>query len=74
MVLTTDKEGEQTHSREKKPAFPRDRERWLTLPNHLAYYAGEQGVISQGAIWTHRINWGASWIDGGKASKTHQWN
>jgi hypothetical protein len=35
---------------------PRDRERWITLPKHLAMYPGEIGVIDQGWIWSHRID------------------
>ena len=34
----------------------RDRERWISLPKHLAAYIGEQAVISQGWLWTHRID------------------
>jgi hypothetical protein len=34
----------------------RDRERWVTLPKHLAAYIGEEAVISQGWLWTHRID------------------
>jgi hypothetical protein len=35
---------------------PRDREQWLVLPRHLARYVGEQAVVSQGYIWTHRVD------------------
>jgi hypothetical protein len=35
---------------------PKDREQWIVLPKHLALYVGEQVVISQGHIWTHRID------------------
>jgi hypothetical protein len=34
----------------------RDRERWVVLPKHLAAYMGEQAVVSQGWLWTHRLN------------------
>ncbi|HZA23530.1 MAG TPA: hypothetical protein VFA32_13180 [Dehalococcoidia bacterium] len=32
------------------------RERWLLLPKHLSMYAGEQGVVDQGRIWSHRAD------------------
>ena len=41
----------------------RDRERWITLPTHLAVYGGEQAVISSGWLWTHRLNRLHSWTD-----------
>jgi hypothetical protein len=41
----------------------RDRERWITLPKHLAQYVGEQAVISSGWIWTHRLDRLHSWTD-----------
>jgi hypothetical protein len=34
----------------------RDRDRWVVLPKHLSQYVGEQAVISQGVLWTHRID------------------
>jgi hypothetical protein len=34
----------------------RDRDRWVTLPRRLGEYVGEQAVISQGWLWTHRID------------------
>jgi hypothetical protein len=34
----------------------RDRDRWVGLPKHLSQYIGEQAVISQGVLWTHRID------------------
>ena len=42
---------------------PRDREQWITLPKHLSMYVGEQGVISQGYVWTHRVDRRAGWTD-----------
>jgi hypothetical protein len=42
---------------------PRDRERWRPLPKHLAAYAGEQAIISQGHVWTHRVDRRAGWTD-----------
>jgi hypothetical protein len=42
---------------------PRDREQWITLPKHLAIYVGEQAVVSQGHIWTHRIDRREAWTD-----------
>ena len=42
---------------------PRDRDRWVILPGHLASYAGELGVISQGHIWTYRVDRRAGWVD-----------
>jgi hypothetical protein len=41
----------------------RDRERWITLPKHLAQYLGEQAVISSGWIWTHRIDRHSARVD-----------
>jgi hypothetical protein len=34
----------------------RDRDRHVILPKHLAQYAEEQAVVSQGALWTHRLD------------------
>jgi len=34
----------------------RARDRHVILPKHLAQYVGEQAVISQGVLWTHRID------------------
>src|SRR5919106_683115 len=42
---------------------PRDRERWITLPKHLALYPKEQAVISQGHIMTHRADRRSAWVD-----------
>lgn len=52
-----------TPVRDEDSPRPRDRDRWITLPKHLAAYAGELGVISQGHIWTHRVNRRAGWVD-----------
>jgi hypothetical protein len=41
----------------------RDRDRHITLPKHLAQYVGEQAVVSQGYVWSHRPDWKASWVD-----------
>ena len=59
---------EQVHPKERRTSGEdgsntRDRERWITLPKHLAMYAGEQAVISSGWIWTHRIDRLHSWTD-----------
>jgi hypothetical protein len=42
---------------------PRDGDQWLALPKHLAGYVDEQAVLSQGYVWSHRPDWGASWVD-----------
>ncbi len=34
----------------------RDRDRHISLPKHLAQFAGEAGVVSQGWVWTHRLD------------------
>jgi hypothetical protein len=34
----------------------RDRERWVSLPKHLAQYTEERAVVSQGWLWTHRLD------------------
>ena len=44
-------------------AETRDRERWVVLPEHLSQYVGEQAVISQGVLWTHRIDRHAATTD-----------
>jgi len=44
-------------------AIPRDRDRPIELPSHLAVHPGEHGIISSGFIWTHRADWQASIID-----------
>jgi hypothetical protein len=41
----------------------RDGDRWITLPDHLARYAGEQAVISSGFVWTHHLDWATCWED-----------
>jgi hypothetical protein len=41
----------------------RDRERWIVLPKHLAAYVGEEAVISQGWLWTHRIDRHSASVD-----------
>jgi hypothetical protein len=43
-------------ARDEDSPRPRDRDRWFILPKHLAAYAGELGVISQGHIWTYRVD------------------
>ena len=47
---------------EERPG-PRDREQWMTLQKHLAGYVGEQAVVSQGYIWTHRVDRRGAWTD-----------
>jgi hypothetical protein len=37
-------------------AETRERERWVVLPKHLAAYVGEEAVICQGWLWTHRVD------------------
>ena len=59
---------EQVHPKERRTSGEdgsntRDRERWITLPKHLAMYAGEQAVISSGWIWTHRIDRHSARVD-----------
>jgi hypothetical protein len=34
----------------------RDRDRHVILPKHLAQYVGEEAVVSQGVLWTHRLD------------------
>jgi hypothetical protein len=47
----------------KESSGPRHRDQWISLPQHLAAYPNEQAVISQGHIWTHRVDRRAGWID-----------
>src|SRR5919106_5758329 len=49
---------------------PRDRERWITLPKHLSIYVGEQAVISQGYVWTHRVDRRAARTDDNGVKRT----
>jgi hypothetical protein len=55
---------------DEESSRPRDRDRWVTLPKHLAAYAGELGVISQGHIWTHRIDRRAARTDANGTRRT----
>jgi hypothetical protein len=48
----------------------RDREQWITLPKHLSMYVGEQGVISQGYVWTHRVDRRAARTDANGVKRT----
>jgi hypothetical protein len=49
---------------------PRDRDRWVSLPKHLAQYVGEQAVVSQGWLWTHRIDRHSARVDSDEVKRT----
>jgi hypothetical protein len=42
----------------------------MTLPKHLSMYVGEQGVISQGYVWTHRVDRRAARTDTSGVKRT----
>jgi hypothetical protein len=57
-------------SADEHGAESRDRERWITLPKHLSMYVGEEGVISQGYVWTHRVDRKAARTDASGVKRT----
>jgi hypothetical protein len=57
-------------ARDADSSGPRDRDRWITLPKHLAIYPKEQAIISQGHLWSHRIDRRAAWVDNRGAKHT----